>query len=308
MSLAAVLNITQKMAQPTPQEVEAQAYAFRQLVQHLQNTADDAQNIDVMSVAGMCRNCVAKWLHRGLAYAGDRNPSYDKALEVVYGEPYPDWKKKHQKKASPEQLSKFEATKHFHAKHPPVESVKPRVCALPAAGAEPCCYDDEEDVRPPPPAATFRLGLITVSDRASQGIYEDATGPAVEDVMRGHCATVKRLLVPDEQSQIQDAITHLASKCSLVLTCGGTGFSQRDVTPEATRAVLDREAPGLIDVVHADALKTGEDLDSLLSRACAGVVGGCVVVNLPGRPAAAARNARVLLPTLARAVASLTSS
>ena len=71
MSLAAVLNIVQKMAQPTPQEVEAQAYAFRQLVQHLQNTADDAQNIDVMSVAGMCRNCVAKWLHRGLAYAGD---------------------------------------------------------------------------------------------------------------------------------------------------------------------------------------------------------------------------------------------
>ena len=87
------------MAQPTPQEVEAQAYAFRQLVQHLQNTADDAQNIDVMSVAGMCRNCVAKWLHRGLAYAGDRDASYDKALEVVYGEPYPDWKKKHQKKA-----------------------------------------------------------------------------------------------------------------------------------------------------------------------------------------------------------------
>ena len=98
MILAAVLNIVQKMAQPTPQEVEAQAYAFRQLVQHLQNTADDAQNIDVMSVAGMCRNCVAKWLHRGLAYAGDRDASYDRALEVVYGEPYPDWKKKHQKK------------------------------------------------------------------------------------------------------------------------------------------------------------------------------------------------------------------
>ena len=89
------------MAQPTPQEVEAQAYAFRQLVQHLQNTADDAQNIDVMSVAGMCRNCVAKWFHRGLAYAGDRDASYDRALEVVYGEPYPDWKKKHQKRRLP---------------------------------------------------------------------------------------------------------------------------------------------------------------------------------------------------------------
>ena len=307
MSLAAVLKITQKMAQPTPQEVEAQAYAFRQLVQHLQNTADDAQNIDVMSVAGMCRNCVAKWLHRGLAYAGDRNPSYDRALEVVYGEPYPDWKKKHQKKASPEQLSRFEASKHFHATHPPVESVKPRVCALPAVGAEPCCYDEHDDAKPPPPPSSFRLGVITVSDRASQGIYEDATGPAVEEVMRGHCATVKRLLVPDEQAQISLAITDLAASCSLVLTCGGTGFSQRDVTPEATRAVLEREAPGLIDVVHADALKTGEDLDSLLSRACAGVVGGCVVVNLPGRPAAAARNARVLLPTLARAVASVTN-
>ena len=71
------------MAQPTPQEVEAQAYAFRQLVQHLQNTADDAQNIDVMSVAGMCRNCVAKWFHRGLAYAGDRDASYGLSIGIV---------------------------------------------------------------------------------------------------------------------------------------------------------------------------------------------------------------------------------
>ena len=97
-SLSSADHQAAAMAQPSPQEVEAQAYAFRQLVQHLQNTADDAQNIDVMSVAGMCRNCVAKWLHRGFAYAGDRDASYDRALEVVYGEPYPDWKKKHQKR------------------------------------------------------------------------------------------------------------------------------------------------------------------------------------------------------------------
>lgn len=289
------------------QEVEAQAYAFRQLLKHLQATSDDASNIDVMSVAGMCRNCVAKWLHRGLAYAGDRDPSYEWALEAVYGEPYATWKTAHQKKASPAQLAAFEASKPFHAVHPPVASVVPRTaCAAPAAPAEPCCYDEEADATPPPPpAAAFRLGVLTVSDRAAAGVYADATGPAVEQVLAGHCASTARLCVADDAAAIGDAIKRLAARCSLVLTCGGTGFAPRDVTPEATRAVLDREAPGLIDVVHADALRRGADLDSLLSRAVAGVVGGCVVVNLPGRPAAAARNARILLPTLGRAVASV---
>ena len=74
------------------------------------------------------------------------------------------------------------------------------------------------------------------------------------------------------------------------------------MTPEATRSVLDKEAPGIIDLVHADALRRNADLESLLSRACAGVRGETVIVNLPGRPDAASRNAKVLLPTLVRAV------
>ena len=139
----------QTMAQPTPQEVEAQAYAFRQLVQHLQNTADDAQNIDVMSVAGMCRNCVAKWLHRDWRMPATATRRTIGRSRLSMGSLIQTGRKNTRKKASPEQLSKFEASKHFHARHPPVESVKPRVCALPAVGAEPCCYDDDDDVKPP---------------------------------------------------------------------------------------------------------------------------------------------------------------
>ena len=323
-------------ARPT----RSRRYAFRAIVAHLQGVSDDCSNIDIMIAAGMCRNCVAKFYHAGMVYAGSTDATYDAALESVYGEPYGAWKAKHQTKATAEQLERFEATKRYHAKHAPVEAVRPAtprssaprspraaaagdfnitVAAPPskkparppvAPGAEPCCYDDDDDAcagpeaAPPPPAKTLKLGIVTVSDRAAAGAYDDETGPALAACLGAYSADVATTVVADDADAIAAAVAALADGGrTLVLTAGGTGFGPRDVTPEATKRVLDKEAPGIIDVVHADALRRGADLDSLLSRATAGVRGACVVVNLPGRPAAATRNATVLLPTLLKAVA-----
>ena len=105
-------------ASPSTQ-TELEAYAFRQLVAHLQ-ARPDVQNIDQMNLAGFCRNCLSKWYLRGARERGLRM-NYDEALEAVYGEPYADWKKKHQSKASPEQMALFESNAHLHAKHPKME-------------------------------------------------------------------------------------------------------------------------------------------------------------------------------------------
>ena len=105
-------------ASPSTQ-TELEAYAFRQLVAHLQ-ARPDVQNIDQMNLAGFCRNCLSKWYLRGARERGLRM-NYDEALEVVYGEPYADWKKKHQSKASPEQMALFESNAHLHAQHPKME-------------------------------------------------------------------------------------------------------------------------------------------------------------------------------------------
>ena len=105
-------------ASPSTQ-TELEAYAFRQLVAHLQSRSD-VQNIDQMNLAGFCRNCLSKWYLRGARERGLRM-NYDEALEAVYGEPYADWKKKHQSKASPEQMALFESNAHLHAQHPKME-------------------------------------------------------------------------------------------------------------------------------------------------------------------------------------------
>ena len=95
--------------------VRAEAAAFRKLVAHLQQRTD-VQNIDVMNLAGFCRNCLAKWLVSGAAETGS-DIDYETAREAVYGMPYSEWKAAHQQKATPDQLARFEATKPDHAKH-----------------------------------------------------------------------------------------------------------------------------------------------------------------------------------------------
>src|SRR5919109_3939195 len=125
--------------------------------------------------------------------------------------------------------------------------------------------------------------VLTVSDGVAGGTREDGSGDAAEALLREAGFDVReRRVVPDERPAIEDALRGLAATSALVVTTGGTGFGPRDVTPEATREVLDREAPGLAEAIRADA--RAKTPHGMLSRGLAGIAGRCVVVNLPGSP------------------------
>ena len=147
----------------------------------------------------------------------------------------------------------------------------------------------------------MKIGRVTLSDRASGGIYEDRSGPEIERVLREQFAEeieFERVLLPDEQAQIETALKTLcANDCALVVTTGGTGPTPRDVTPEATRAVLEKELPGFGEVMRA--ISFTKVPTAILSRATAGVRGKTLIVNLPGNPKAIAE----CLPPLMRAIA-----
>lgn len=134
--------------------------------------------------------------------------------------------------------------------------------------------------------AAATVGVLTVSDRAFGGEYEDRGGPAVEEYVRDHFANVKihRRVVPDEQDEIELALRELASSCCLILTTGGTGPAPRDVTPEATTAVCDKLLPGFgerMRAVSVDKVPT-----AILSRQTAGIIRTSLIINLPGSPRA----------------------
>lgn len=136
-----------------------------------------------------------------------------------------------------------------------------------------------------------KFGLLTVSDRASSGAYEDLGGPAMRDYLDHVVVTPHEFvarLVPDEIDEIAGAIIDLAGPegCCVVLTTGGTGPAPRDVTPEATARVCDRELPGFGETMRAVSRATVPT--AILSRQMAGVRGGCLVINLPGKPTAIA--------------------
>jgi molybdenum cofactor synthesis domain-containing protein len=142
--------------------------------------------------------------------------------------------------------------------------------------------------------------VLTVSDRVSRGEAEDGSGDALEALLRADGYEVERRLVPDEAEQIAEAIRALAGNSALVLTTGGTGLAARDVTPEATRAVLEREAPGIAQAIRADSI--AKTPHGLLSRGLAGTVGSALVVNLAGSPGACRDGYAVLQPALAHAL------
>jgi molybdenum cofactor synthesis domain-containing protein len=145
-----------------------------------------------------------------------------------------------------------------------------------------------------------RAAVLTVSDRVSRGEAEDGSGDTLEGLLRADGYDVTRRLVPDETDEISAAIRELADDAALVLTTGGTGLAARDVTPEATRAVLDREAPGIPEAVRADSL--AKTPHGLLSRGAAGTVGRTLVVNLAGSPGACRDGYAVLKPALPHAL------
>jgi molybdenum cofactor synthesis domain-containing protein len=142
----------------------------------------------------------------------------------------------------------------------------------------------------------MRAAVLTVSDGVHGGDRDDVSGDTLETLLRDDGFDIVRRVVPDEHEEIADAIRELAAETDLVLTTGGTGFAPRDVTPEATKAVLEREAPGVAEAIRADAV--ARTPHALLSRGVAGLVGRTLVVNLPGSPGGCRDGFAVLRPAL----------
>jgi molybdopterin adenylyltransferase len=145
----------------------------------------------------------------------------------------------------------------------------------------------------------LKIAVVTVSDRASRGEYEDRSGPEIERTLAEALpsSTIKREIVSDDEEAIRAALDRAASAgADWIITCGGTGPSPRDRAPEATRAWMDRELPGIAEELRAVSL--AETPFAVFSRGVAGMRGAVFVVNLPGSPAAARSGARVLAPIL----------
>ena len=142
--------------------------------------------------------------------------------------------------------------------------------------------------------------MLTVSDGVASGTREDGSGDLLEELLRVEGYEVERRVVPDERDTIATVLRELARSAQLVLTTGGTGLAPRDVTPEATRDVLEREAPGIAEALRADSI--AKTPHGLLSRGAAGVLGSTLIVNLPGSTGGCRDGFAILRPALAHAI------
>ena len=152
----------------------------------------------------------------------------------------------------------------------------------------------------------FKLGVLTISDKGSRGEREDESGKAIQEMLCPLDAqVVKYEIVPDERDVISATLAAWAdsAEVDMIVTTGGTGLSPRDVTPEATLAVIDRLVPGFAEVVRAESLK--KTPQAMLSRAVAGVRKGSLIINLPGSPKAVRECLEAILPALPHAIETL---
>jgi molybdopterin adenylyltransferase len=149
----------------------------------------------------------------------------------------------------------------------------------------------------------FRAVVITVSDRGARGEREDGSGPEIARLIQAiGMEIVGRQIIPDEKELIRQALTKWSDgeKTDLILTTGGTGVSPRDVTPDATREVIEREIPGMAEAMRRQSMIVTPH--AMISRALVGIRGRTLIINLPGSPKGARENLNVLLPALAHAI------
>ncbi len=152
----------------------------------------------------------------------------------------------------------------------------------------------------------IQAGVITISDKGYRGDREDKSGPEIMKILASMGISVSQMtIVPDEKELIVAALTHYADvlKLDLILTTGGTGVSERDVTPEATLSVIEKEVPGMAEAMRRESAAVTPH--AMISRAVTGIRGRSLIINLPGSPKGVRENLAVVLPALPHAVAKI---
>lgn len=152
----------------------------------------------------------------------------------------------------------------------------------------------------------MKAGVITVSDKGSQGLRNDTSGPAITEMLKGiGCEVTEYIIIPDEKEMISRELIRLCDELDLdlIFTTGGTGFSKRDVTPEATLAVIEKQIPGIPEAMRYKSLQITPM--AMLSRAVSGIRKSSIIINLPGSSKAVRENLEVILPVLKHAVGTL---
>ena len=145
------------------------------------------------------------------------------------------------------------------------------------------------------------VAVLTLSDKGSKGEREDLSGPLIQEMLKRIDAEVKHYdILPDEKDRIKEQLIKYSAEVDLILTTGGTGLSPRDVTPDATLEVIDRQVPGIAEAMRMESLKKTNR--AMLSRAVAGVRGRSLIINLPGSPKAVRENLEVILEALPHAI------
>ena len=154
----------------------------------------------------------------------------------------------------------------------------------------------------------LKFGIVCVSDRCSAGLCEDRSGKVIAEILAPLSDSTVYRLVPDEKAQIEAVLKALADeeRADIVFTTGGTGFAPRDVTPEATCAVIERSAPGISEAIRMKSLAVTPN--AMLSRAVSGIRGKTLIVNLPGSPKAVKESLEVVLPVLPHAAETLSGN